>query len=560
MTIRMFFLTVAALFLGCSATRPHLNDAHSAGTLKHAQKRAMSHYISGAMYDFERQYINALREYQRALALDTASAQIRKAIGRNYIRLNRHVEALPYLDNAHQRNERDRETLHYLAETHFELKNFERSAFFYEQLRAIDPYDPAVYKNLVYLYTQLGNMDTLIAVRESQAELLFYEPEVATQLWRLYLQTRQNDKALVLSQRLVDQHPADARLWVIHGNSHEFARDTTAAIQAYRKALAVEPGNERALSQLSALYAQQQDWLGMQSFFNDFLARNPGQAIARFMLAESYLAREMFHAAGEAVQPLLSDTANAAQANLLLGRIAIQQERLDDARNYFRTVTRLAPWNSRAWEFLGILYFQEQNFTMIDQLMQEALQALPDDPGLLSLHGNALQQLGRNREAIAPLEKAYQLVPDDLNIIVTLGIVYDDLNMYSALDTLYADAMMRFPDNALLFNNYSYSLAVRGMRLEWALTLAQKAVRLEPENAAYHDTMGWVYFRMGNLAAARQHIEQSLVLDPDNPEVIEHLGDVYVEMGEKDLGRQYWQQALELDPDNTELRRKWLGE
>ncbi|MCB0300189.1 MAG: tetratricopeptide repeat protein, partial [Calditrichaeota bacterium] len=235
-----------------------------------------------------------------------------------------------------------------------------------------------------------------------------------------------------------------------------------------------------------------------------------------------------------------------------------QQQNFEAAKGYFREITRRSPWDARAWEFLSVLYFQEGQPDSVILLLEEGLFSLPNEFSLLSLYGSALQQVNRISEAVDPLEKAHRLEPEDFNTIVSLGIVYDELKMYQPLDSLYQSALARFPNNALLLNNYSYSLSVRGVELEKALEMSQKALQNEPDNAAYYDTAGWIYFKMGHLEKARELIEQSLVMEPDNPEVIEHLGDVYEKLGNLDLAKQFWQQALELAPDNPELREKWL--
>ncbi|MCB0315715.1 MAG: tetratricopeptide repeat protein, partial [Calditrichaeota bacterium] len=128
--------------------------------------------------------------------------------------------------------------------------------------------------------------------------------------------------------------------------------------------------------------------------------------------------------------------------------------------------------------------------------------------------------------------------------------------MYSRLDSLYEAALAIYPTNALLLNNYSYSLGERGVHLERALEMARRALERDPQNGAYLDTIGWIYYKLGNYPRALEYLQQAAAQMDGNPEVNEHLGDVYFQLQQRDKARYYWQQALEQSPDNETLKIK----
>ena len=74
-------------------------------------------------------------------------------------------------------------------------------------------------------------------------------------------------------------------------------------------------------------------------------------------------------------------------------------------------------------------------------------------------------------------------------------------------------------------------LADRGVRLDEAHELIQKALDLDPQNGAYLDSMGWVYYRQGKLEQAEQLLTQAIDKVGDDPTVHDHLGDVYYKLG-----------------------------
>ena len=86
--------------------------------------------------------------------------------------------------------------------------------------------------------------------------------------------------------------------------------------------------------------------------------------------------------------------------------------------------------------------------------------------------------------------------------------------------------------------------------------MAQKAITLDPNNPAYLDTIGWVYFKLKKYKKALDYIERSISGNGENPVVLEHLGDVLMKISRSGDARSYYQKALQIDIDNARLREK----
>jgi tetratricopeptide (TPR) repeat protein len=80
-----------------------------------------------------------------------------------------------------------------------------------------------------------------------------------------------------------------------------------------------------------------------------------------------------------------------------------------------------------------------------------------------------------------------------------------------------------------------------------------RALETDPENGAYLDSMGWIYFTMGDYEKALEYIKRAHALNMESVEVATHLGDVYEKLGMKEKAIEVWQEALKLDDDNHEL-------
>jgi tetratricopeptide (TPR) repeat protein len=94
-------------------------------------------------------------------------------------------------------------------------------------------------------------------------------------------------------------------------------------------------------------------------------------------------------------------------------------------------------------------------------------------------------------------------------------------------------------------------LADRGVRLEESVKYIQKALELEPNNAAYLDSLGWAYFKMARYDLAAPHLEKAARKIQNDPTVHAHLGNLYLRMGKPTLAREQWERALKEWPQST---------
>lgn len=97
-------------------------------------------------------------------------------------------------------------------------------------------------------------------------------------------------------------------------------------------------------------------------------------------------------------------------------------------------------------------------------------------------------------------------------------------------------------------NYVAYMWAERGENLNQALDFVQQAMRLDPDNGSYIDTLGWVYYMQGKFEDAYRQLLRSAELIPDESVVAEHLGDVLMKLGRPVEARGYYRIALALDP------------
>jgi tetratricopeptide (TPR) repeat protein len=140
------------------------------------------------------------------------------------------------------------------------------------------------------------------------------------------------------------------------------------------------------------------------------------------------------------------------------------------------------------------------------------------------------------------------------------GRIYDAMGNWDNAEEDLLTALKYQPEQAVILNYLGYSWADRGVNLDKALEMIEQAVKLEPNDGAIRDSLGWVYFRLGYYKKATEHLERAATLMPYDPVVNSHLGDAYWKVGRRAEAEFQWKRALNNNEDDdiltTELEEK----
>ena len=138
----------------------------------------------------------------------------------------------------------------------------------------------------------------------------------------------------------------------------------------------------------------------------------------------------------------------------------------------------------------------------------------------------------------------------DLNY--DLAMLAEKLNKLDDMERLLRLVIAAKPEHHHAYNALGYSFAERRVRLPEAKALIQKAVQLSPEDPFIADSLGWVEFRLGNVAEAERILAAAFKSKPD-AEIAAHLGEVLWSQGRKSEATALWKTALTLNPGNDTL-------
>ena len=193
-------------------------------------------------------------------------------------------------------------------------------------------------------------------------------------------------------------------------------------------------------------------------------------------------------------------------------------------------------------------------------LVDEALSKLhaiktssqPEMMQLYLMEGDIYLEAGNHQKAYDIYEKALKEMPESTNLLYAHAIAAEKLNRVDIAERDLRDVLKIDPNNVQALNALGYTLADRTNRYSEALGFIQRAMTLDPKDAAIIDSMGWVQFRLGNHNEAITYLRQALELTQDS-EVAAHLGEVLWEAGKKDEAVNVLKSALKTWPDNKSI-------
>ena len=122
-----------------------------------------------------------------------------------------------------------------------------------------------------------------------------------------------------------------------------------------------------------------------------------------------------------------------------------------------------------------------------------------------------------------------------------------------AAEQAFLALLEKHPDHAQTLNYLGYMWAESGTNLERAAEMLVRAVKQEPRNGAYVDSLGWVYFRQGKLDLAEKYLTDATHLLPRDATVHEHLGDVFAKRGDANRALSMYRAAITLEPEAKDL-------
>lgn len=411
---------------------------------------------------------------------------------------------------------------------------------------------------------------------------------------------RASDKALaaqVVETALVDElaHPATGPVaWTSIGRIRLAAGDKTGALEAARKAQGLDKASDSA-AQL-ALDLMEEGSAQAEALVTEALAQQPSPEL-RMAYARVLLGQQRYADASRQLESATAAKPDLVEAWLVLATLHLQSNRLDEAEKDLQRYMDLLSASqdaevrqrglTQAYLLKAQVAEKRQDFAAAEAWLQrienveEMFTAQSRRASLLARQGKVeqarallrslpgrsaedqrmkllaevqlLRELKLFHEAYKVQTKLVALAPTDPELVYDQAMLAERAGQPDEMERLLRQVIAQKPDYHHAYNALGYSLAERGQRLPEAKQLILKALEFAPKDPFITDSLGWVEFRLGNVAQALKHLEAAYSARPD-VEIGAHLGEVLWSTGDRERALQVWRESQRVSPDNETLK------
>lgn len=486
---------------------------------------------------------------------------------------------------------RDKDAWLMLGRLYKLLQNSPAAERAFKKVLEIDDSDEDALTGLAMVYSDLGDTAAASQVLKRVTEK---NPSLRTllALASAYEQLRQYKEAAETYRKALELNPDNLDLKRAYAQSL-FAADQMEQAQAvFEQLLQAEPNDLLALLRLSQIHRQKQDFAKAEEYARRASKLDPSNLEVQYnevsLLEAQGKLKDAIARLKEILATLERRPSSFGDRNnrvILLERLGLlyrMSDQTQEAIAAFREMAEADPDSAaRAAAQIIDALRAAKDFAGADREAKAALQKFPQDRLVKSMAATVAADLGRFREAESllrglldgkndrevwislaqvyekqknwtemarALDKAQELstTPEEKEAVHFMrGAMYERQKKYDLAEAEFRKVLEINPKSASAMNYLGYMLADRNVRLQEALELIQKAVALEPNNSAFLDSLGWVYYRLNRLEEAAEWLQKSLERSSRDPTVHDHMGDVYSGLGRLKEAVQHWERSLE---------------
>ncbi len=515
----------------------------------------------------------AIRYYRQAISADPESAKLYTDVARIYLRISNTVE----LNKGNQ----------YLQKAKEEI----------ERAIAVDPgYAPA-YELLgdIHTYTIPADYNQAIVAYQKAHDLNPTETESLLSVGIIHLNNADYNIALQVLRQAQSIDPSSPYTNYYLAEGYSMVKDLESAERYYQKALDVEPSYYNAMSKLAEMYESEGELEKATRIYQRIIYYFPDSKEDRFHLAGLLLSQNMVDEFTPQFQVLRTDPIYGVHIYKMIIYYYMLKGKYDLAELYIKRA--LNDWNQTPEQFF-ILYLenyriQEQYDKAIElakdltvrfpenidfylslfelylttDRKQDALDTIktvtrkfPDKPDGYFFMARLYFLLDEKEKAVETLTKASEMFPTNEKINFWLGMMLEEQGKRDRAIEIMFKILKINPDSPDALNFIGYSWADQGINLKKAKEYIERALHSVPDSGAFLDSLGWVYFKMGDKEKALHYLKKAASLEAGDPVIFEHLGDVYNSLGDIETAIEYWKKAIGMEPPNAEEIEKRMQE
>lgn len=363
----------------------------------------------------------------------------------------------------------------------------------------------------------------------------------------------QSDAAMEMLRHSVSFDPTSAAAWFELAQCYIVVNDRAKVEDCLLRAIDLDPDNFWYRRLLAVVYSRVRKTESAIDQYEQMISRFPGRSELLLELAELY------------------DQVGQFQKELkVINRYGVLEDMTDELKNIrFYCYLQMGRMDSAYMESdnpgldIERLIENAQSRSMIDLTMRFCQEVERRDPTVFQafFYPALLEfQTGNREKSFEILDRSLLSVWDAgsrAKIFNLKGEFHHNMGEIEKTYQDYDSTLVYAPDDVGTLNNYAYFLSLEKRDLAKALEMSRRSIEVEPTNATYLDTYGWILFMMGKYQESLSYIEKALrYIDNDSSDIYEHYGDVLFKCGEKEKAVENWHKARQLNSTSKTLDEK----
>ncbi|MEJ2058419.1 MAG: tetratricopeptide repeat protein [Desulfofustis sp.] len=453
-----------------------------------------------------------------------------------------------------------------------------------------DPNDTASRKLLAGILARQNRTEQAI---DQYRAILAYEPDNESALLRLGILLEKSGKAREAEatlNKLIEINPSAYFGYLALARMSDSPESSE---ENYGQAIKLNWSNELAY-EVAQFHMDQGDYEKAVTLLREVLEKDESQEQARLMIVQSLLGLDREEEAISELSLIPRFRNSPLQLSLVLAKLYVRLDKYDQAIDHLKAI--LAYENdSVARYLLGIIYSEREQFQESLTILEGIEPQQEEFEDAVIMRARLLTELGKSEQALQMLsgymadgttqkplffvmaaslyhererpEKALTVLeveagaavyPDNERILFEYGLQLERGDRLEEAIAVMQKLIEVNPDHAEALNFVGYSWADSDRNLEQAREYITRAMQLKPGNGYIQDSLGWVYFKLGDLERARSELVEALKALSEDPYLHDHLGDVYRALKEDTNARKAYQKAVELfdEPEQKDRVQK----
>jgi len=371
-----------------------------------------------------------------------------------------------------------------------------------------------------------------------------------------YAHLKDHNRAIKHFQQATSKNPLLTKAWTDLAYEYEKTKNYVQAEKTYRKLLNQQPDNIDILLRLIDLNIK----LNKLETALDFVKKGPKNTSFLLRATALFMQQGFYDQANSILNLIAKDDLDKAKALFFRAISALKTEdKPDKALNLLQQIPEQTYLYPRALSLKAQIYSQKGSKEKALNLVRQGHKKFPENASFWVLESEILNSQKKYQQSMALLTNALDLLPKNINILFQAGITAHHLGKKEqALD--YMERLISFnPDYAPALNFIGYTLIEQGQNFVRAKILLEKALKMEPQNGYFLDSLAWWYFKHGKLDKAWETIKQAVDQVKDDPIIWEHFGDIAHGLKKREKAHRAYKRALDLETDHSKRVQKKLN-